>query len=600
MIVSRHRKSIDSFAVLIFLLWFSVGSVNMLCAQGRSIPQDIKAEISQNDQQVAKYTGEGNMTEAAGFLNRSAYLLQTRGFNNEAAEYYEKVLEINQQLDNKAAIQRVSNTLGGIYLDLENYDKAIQHFQKALLLSKQFRQQAESVSCLTNIALAQQGLNRHKEAITTLEEAISVSKDLNDLKLLRRCYGLAYDSYDKTGNSNKSREYFELYSTLDKEIKRQEMDRVKVTAESEVNKAHAAKQMTEEELKINKEQLKLTSDSLVAVEQLTREQRLELDLRQSRIEKKEAEIKIEKMKRFQITALLLGTLLFSGVLIYLLYMNIRSKRKINEQKNLLEVQHKNITASIRYAKTIQQAILPDLLAIKKYFDVFILYQPKDIVSGDFYWFREVQTRAPEEKSLLLAVVDCTGHGVPGAFMSMIGNRLLNEIVYERKIDDPKEILDIMNTEIRSALRQEQTDNNDGMDISLCRFIKKDDGEVHLTYAGAKRNMHIIKKERKEVTKLKGDRVSIGGSGDNKERVMFRNQEMQLSKGDHLYLSTDGIVDQNGPDRSRFGTNRLEEILFKYSRFSMEEQEYSIRQEIERFRQNEDQRDDITLLGIKII
>ena len=82
--------------------------------------------------------------------------------------------------------------------------------------------------------------------------------------------------------------------------------------------------------------------------------------------------------------------------------------------------------------------------------------------------------------------------------------------------------------------------------------------------------------------------------------MFRNQEMQLSKGDHLYLSTDGIVDQNGPDRSRFGTNRLEEILFKYSRFSMEEQDYSIRQEIERFRQNEDQRDDITLLGIKII
>ena len=166
-----------------------------------------------------------------------------------------------------------------------------------------------------------------------------------------------------------------------------------------------------------------------------------LELRQSQIEKKEAEIRIEKMKRFQITALLLGTLLFSVVLIYLLYQNIRSKRKINEQKNLLEVQHKNITASIRYAKTIQQAILPDLSAIKKYFDVFILYQPKDIVSGDFYWFREIQTKAPEGKSLLLAVVDCTGHGVPGAFMSMIGNRLLNEIVYERKIDDPKEILE---------------------------------------------------------------------------------------------------------------------------------------------------------------
>jgi serine phosphatase RsbU (regulator of sigma subunit) len=533
-------------------------------------------------------------------LNRSAYLLQTRGFNHEAADYYSKVLEINLQLNNQAAVQRVSNTLGGIYLDLENYDKAVQSFQKALLLSKQFRQKAESASCLTNIALAQQGLNKHKEAVSTLEEAISIAKDLNDLKLLRRCYGLAYDSYDKTGNSDKSREYFELYSTLDKEIKKQEMESVKVTAESEVNKAQAAKQMSEEELKIKKEQLKVTSDSLVAAEELTREQRLELELRQSQIEKKEAEIRIEKMKRFQITAWLLGALLFSGVLIYLLYLNIRSKRKINEQKNLLEMQNKNITASIRYAKTIQQAILPDLSAIKKYFDVFVLYHPKDIVSGDFYWFHENQTETSGGKRLLLAVVDCTGHGVPGAFMSMIGNRLLNEIVYERKIDDPKEILDILNTEIRSALRQEQTDNNDGMDISLCRFVLQASGEVFLTYAGAKRNMQIIKKERKEVIKLKGDRISIGGAGDSKDNIAFRDQEMQLSKGDHLYLSTDGIVDQNGPDRSRFGSNRLEEILFKYSRFSMEEQEYSIRQEIERFRQNEDQRDDITLLGIKIL
>jgi len=264
MIDPRHLKSIVSVIMLVYLLLQSAVSANQLYAQGRSIPQDIKAEIARNDQLVDKYTSEGNLTEAASYLNRSAHLLLSRGLNNEAAEYYSRILEINQQLNNQAAIQRVSNTLGGIYLDLENYEKAILHFQKALQLSKQFRQQAESVSCLTNIALAQQGLNRHKDAVITLEEAINIAKELNDLKLLRRCYGLAYDSYDKTGNSNKSREYFELYSTLDKELKKQEMDRVKVTAESEVNKAQAARQMTEEELKINKEQLKVTSDSLMA------------------------------------------------------------------------------------------------------------------------------------------------------------------------------------------------------------------------------------------------------------------------------------------------------------------------------------------------
>ena len=526
--------------------------------------------------------------------------MQTNGYNSEAAEYYLRVLDINQQLNNQKGIQLVSNNLGMIYIDLEQYDKAIQYLQKALQISKQSRQQTESVSCLTNIAVAQQGSGKYREASNTLEEAIKIAKELNDLKLLRRCYGLAFDSYDKTGNSDKSREYFELYSALDKEIKKQEMERVKTTAESEVSKAHAERQMTEEELKVKNEQLKVTTDSLQVAEQLTREQRLELELRQSKIDKKEAEIRIEKMKSFQLTALLLGSLAFTAVLIYLLVQNIRSKRKINEQKNLLEIQHKNITASIRYAKTIQQAILPDIAVIKKYFELFIIYQPKDIVSGDFYWFSDLHAKTTEGKSLFLAVVDCTGHGVPGAFMSMIGNRLLNEIVNERRIDNPKEILEILNTEVRSVLRQDQTDNNDGMDISLCRFIKNDEEKVSLSFAGAKRNMQIIKKERKEILKLKGDRSSIGGTGDSKTQIQFKNQEMLLSKGDLLYLSTDGIIDQNAPDRSRFGTNRLEEMLFKYSKYPMEEQEYSIRQEIERFRQHEEQRDDISLMGIKII
>ncbi len=588
------------FKALLFCILSAYSPGNALLAQGKAIPQEIKDEIASNNQLIEKYTQEGNLTEASSYLSRSAYLMQTNGFNGEAVEYYLRVLDINQQLNNQKGIQLVSNNLGMIYIDLEQYDKAIQYLQKALQISKQSRQQTESVSCLTNIAVAQQGSGKYKEASNTLEEAINIAKELNDLKLLRRCYGLAFDSYDKTGNSDKSREYFELYSALDKEIKKQEMERVKTSAESEVSKAHAARHMTEEELKVKNEQLKVTTDSLQVAEQLTREQRLELELRQSQIDKKEAEIRIEKMKSFQLTALLLGSLAFAAVLIYLLVQNIRSKRKINEQKNLLEIQNKNITASIRYAKTIQQAILPDITAIKKYFDLFIIYQPKDIVSGDFYWFSDLHAKTTEGKSLFLAVVDCTGHGVPGAFMSMIGNRLLNEIVNERRIDNPKEILEILNTEVRSVLRQDQTDNNDGMDISLCRFIKNDEGKVSLSFAGAKRNMQVIKKERKEIIKLKGDRSSIGGTGDNKTQIQFRNQEMLLSKGDLLYLSTDGIIDQNAPDRSRFGTNRLEEILFKYSKYPMEEQEYSIRQEIERFRQHEDQRDDISLMGIKII
>jgi serine phosphatase RsbU (regulator of sigma subunit) len=571
-----------------------------LLAQGRKIPENIKSEIDQNEQLIDRYIKEGNEVEVAKYLNRSAYLFQTHGLLKEATEYYLRVLEINEQVNNQKGIQLVSNTLGMIFIDLEQYDKAIAYLQKALQISKQFKQKAEIVSALTNIAVAQQESGKHKEAISTLEEAIGIAKELNDLKLLRRCYGLIYDSYDKTGNSEKSYTYFELYSSLDKELKKQEMEKVKKTAESEVNRAYAAKQMTEAELKLKQQQLKLTADSLQAIEQVTREQRLELELRQSQIAKKEAEIRIEKMKRFQLKALLTGILFFMVILVYLLYVNIKSKRKIKEQKELLEVQNKNITASIRYAKTIQQAILPDISAINKYFETFIIYQPKDIVSGDFYWFSESHINNQKKGSLFFAVVDCTGHGVPGAFMSMIGNRLLNEIVIERKISDPREVLEMLNTEIQITLRQHETDNNDGMDVSFCRFDLDNNNEYSLHFAGAKRNIQIIKKERKEIIKLKGDRFSIGGSSSSKEKVTFRNHEVKICAGDLLYLSTDGIIDQNGPDRSRFGSNRLEEILFKYSKYSMTEQEYNIRQEIERFRQNEEQRDDITLIGLKVL
>jgi serine phosphatase RsbU (regulator of sigma subunit) len=592
-----HTLTIKDITILLVILLVLMPFGNLIIAQGKALPPEVKNEIEKNDQLIKKFLSEDNLSEAAKYLNRSAYLYQTHHANNEAAACYQKVLEINQMLGNQKGIQLTSNTLGMIYVDLEQYDKALSNLQKALQISRQSRQQTEIVSGLTNIALAQQGLGKHRDAIIALEEAIGIAKEMNDLKLLRRCYGLAYDSYEKTGNAEKSYAYFELYSSLDKEIKKQEMARVKTDAQSEVNKAYAARQMTEEELQVKKHQLKITADSLQAAEQLTREQRLELELRQSQIENKEAIIRMERMKRFQVTIGLLGSLLFAFVLVYLLYLNIRSKKKINEQKELLELQHKNITASIRYAKTIQQAILPDISEIKKYLDVFVIYQPKDIVSGDFYWFSDLHAGL---SGIMLAVVDCTGHGVPGAFMSMVGNRLLNEIVNERKVNNPGEILEILNKEIRIALRQEQTDNNDGMDISICRFSKEENGSTLLTFAGAKRNMQVIKRERREVTKIKGDRISIGGSGENREDAKFRNQEMILSEGDQVYLSTDGIVDQNGPDRSRFGTNRLEEVLFKYSKHTLNEQEYHIRTEIDRFRQNEEQRDDITLMGIKII
>ena len=292
--------------------------------------------------------------------------------------------------------------------------------------------------------------------------------------------------------------------------------------------------------------------------------------------------------------------LFTGVLTFLLILIIRANKKIKNQKNILDRQNKNIKASIRYAETIQQAILPEQSLLNAYFESFLIYRPKDIVSGDFYWFSKTKGTASNHSALFVAVVDCTGHGVPGAFMSMIGNSLLNEMINERRMESPKEILDQLNHEIRKALRQDRTDNTDGMDLSLCRFEKTNKKELKLVFSGAKRNIYILSGDTPVIKKLKGDRKSIGGIEEKIKNINFSNREAILNKGDRIYLSTDGIIDQNGPDRKRFGSKKLEELLIETCNLPVDEQKGRIDKELNDFMKNEEQRDDITLLGLKVI
>jgi len=192
-------------------------------------------------------------------------------------------------------------------------------------------------------------------------------------------------------------------------------------------------------------------------------------------------------------------------------------QEIVKQSEHIEMQNQNIKASIRYALTIQKAFLPREDDLKHLGEHFILYKPKDIVSGDFYWMSIV------EKTIFIAAVDCTGHGVPGAFMSMVGNRLLNEIVNEKHIFIPSEILTELNAGIYKVLRQDQSDNNDGMDLCLCK-MEKFENETKITFCGARRPIFYYSKNCSELQTLKSDRKSIGGSqarnDPNKRRCLI--------------------------------------------------------------------------------
>ncbi len=264
----------------------------------------------------------------------------------------------------------------------------------------------------------------------------------------------------------------------------------------------------------------------------------------------------------------------------------------NLEKTLEELESKNlrITDSIRYAKRIQNAILPNETELEKHFqDYFVIFKPKDVVSGDFYWFEEVQNKK------FIAVVDCTGHGVPGAFMSMIGNTLLNEIINNNHVFAPNQILELLHLGIMGALNQQQNDYmQDGMDIALCCIEPQNETEFLVTFSGARRPVFYFSKG--DLVEISGDKKSIG---QGKNETVFQQHSFSLCKGDTIYLKTDGTKDIISPNNIRFGSNRFREIIKKSSFLPLNAQKELIVTQITDFQGNAEQRDDILIIGIKL-
>jgi PAS domain S-box-containing protein len=265
---------------------------------------------------------------------------------------------------------------------------------------------------------------------------------------------------------------------------------------------------------------------------------------------------------------------------------------ITERKMIeLEIQNKNkkITESINYAKRIQNAILPNNRVISKALpDSFILYKPRDVVSGDFPWFVQMKDE------IFIAAVDCTGHGVPGALLSLIGYFLLNDIVRSRKITEPGKILDMLDEGVTTTLRQdEDATTKDGMDIALCK-INLSKREVE--YAGAHRPLYVMKNG--VMNEVKGNKFPIGG-GIFKNQTNFTNTKIKLEKGDSIYFSSDGLPDQFGGEEGRkFGPRRVREIIEQIHTSSMTNGMNTFDQQWEAWRGNTKQTDDVLLIGIK--
>ncbi len=285
----------------------------------------------------------------------------------------------------------------------------------------------------------------------------------------------------------------------------------------------------------------------------------------------------------------------------LVYIRIRT-RKLKREKRILEeiveertaeLRKKNldITSSIQYAQRIQQAIIyPSITEFSEEFrNVFILFKPKDIVSGDFFWFIK------KGKTRIFTAADCTGHGVPGAFMSIIGNNLLNQIVTEEGITDPAEILNELDEKVKQSLNQKgrKSDTFDGMDMAICAI---DEGSNEVVFSGAYNPLYHIR--NKDLTKYKVNRRSIGGSQLKAEKPFF-NHRIQVEKGDTIYIFSDGYADQfGGPRNRKYTSKKLQQKLISIQDQNMPNQQMIMEDTIDTWMEDYEQIDDMILVGVR--
>lgn len=498
---------------------------------------------------------------------------------DKAMEYYDQSVKMFQKTDDPYGIVAAWEGLGETYHKKNNPTKALEIYFSALDLSQRTNNDYYSsviYASVANIFLEQ---NKVDSSLKYYSKSFELAKKNNNkLHWKNASEGLA-KVYEQKGDIATSYQYYKMYNSL------------KDSMFNEDNSKRIA--------------------SLQSTYEITKKQDEILLLTQT--------------QRYQhyILAIFFIALLIVGVFAYGLFKSNKEKKKINnfltemnlevnkqkeeimvqrdnleqasflltKQNNEIEKKQQSLTDSINYAKRIQTAILPISERISQILpEYFILFRPKAIVSGDFYWIYEKQGK------IIIAAIDCTGHGVPGAFMSLIGDSLLNKLVIDSGIIEPQQILYQIHKEIKKVLNQDKTGNKDGMDIALATI---DAQKQEIAFSGARRPFIYIQNAKIKV--IKGDKLPIGGEERGIERIFTKHIIPIDPKNPlHFYLFSDGYEDQFGGEQNRkFMSRRLQNLLFEVHDEPMEIQKLKIEQEFEAWKGNYSQIDDVLLIGVKV-
>lgn len=566
-------------------------------------------------------------------LNNIGIVYTYQNDYNKALEYYFNTLNIELELNNENGIGISYLNIGVAYKAKDDNKKAIDFLLKSLVISKKQNDICNIGVSYNEIGSTYIDLGNLSQAKHYLDEALKTFQEIGSKSRQAECH-IYYGQYlDKAKQPMQAVNHFKkaielAIETGAKDIQSNALDQLSKFYENNNNPVLA--------LKYFKDHISI-KDSIFSKENTTRAVQAELLYQ---FEKKQEAIKLEQSKKDAITIekskqqkvfrnFLITIISLLIILISFVLSAYRNKQKANkilasqqneilekneelvqqqeeivtqrdeiEQKNrileqsqqIIAAKNERIISSIEYAQTIQQAILPHEDQLSKFFDDhFVVFLPKDIVSGDFFWVSSYQD------FVFAAVIDCTGHGVPGSFMSLIGNTILNQIVNEWHTHDPALILEYLHEKIRKALQQDEIHSkaHASMDICLVKFNPKN---RKATFAGANRPLYVV--QDNTLVKYPGDMKSVGGFQRETKRF-FTNHEIHLSSNSLLYLTTDGFVDQMNPDKRKIGPKQLLKILEENSNKPLAIQRDILLHTLSVYSNGEEQIDDICILGIKV-
>lgn len=563
---------LSGFFTFVFLLLLGATINQSAIAQNQSVNQ-LKSEIE-------KLKKSEKIDEATKLTFKLADTYWKQRNFNEAISTFEEGIDLSISIKNDVLTQDGYYALGLLNKETSEYNDAIRSFKKSIDYSEElnnYESIARAHLQMGSIYIIQK---KSRRAIDEMESALklSIERDLESITI--ESYAQLANIYKQTGDEAKYKEYSNNLALMknDSEMK-DEIEKIEKeisTVQSQLNKKDKA--------------LEIAADSLDKVQKVTSEQRLQIDLlsiekdlTDMTIQAQEAELKNNRLTRNYLILIVLLAVAF-GVFVFIGYRNkIKDNKKIHEQ-NL------NITSSINYAQRIQQAMLPHENIMNKLLpDSFVLFKPRDIVSGDFYWAKELEA---DTDQFAVAAVDCTGHGVPGAFMSMIGMNALNSII-GKGITSASEILSHLHKEIHTSLKQSESGNKDGMDLALCTVDRK---RKVVTYAGAKNALIYIKNG--EIHQIRADKHPIGGG--KYDDLKFIEHQIPIEGEMIFYLYSDGYVDQfGGPKNMKFMSKKFKELIQRISHLPMQEQRDRLEGEFIKWKGTGRQIDDVLVMGFKV-